>query len=270
MSVLLETIRYRTEQCACDNGFQRQCYLLAITVGLSGARTIRVVASRRDTFSDIARTMKIVLEPAQQRADIQFVDANSTVLRMSALVSKHREAELSSEPTVLTAVFLPSWQFKLLALAPQPRMCDCLRHTCCWNVWGKSITINANSDPPVYKRGAITPIREFTRHIKSNEWDPCYRWHPPGYDINKLCEKTDREYMWSCRNCDKVAIVALESCIPDDPQHCCPWQNDLPALSPEDVPTQQVWCGECFVNYYDTERRKTTSSLAATVNAIPP
>ena len=214
--------------------------------------------------------MKIVLEPAQQRAEIQFVDANSTVLRMSALLSEHREAEPSSEPTVLTAVLQPSWQFKLLAPAPHPRMCDCQRHSCCWDVWGYSITINANSDPAVYQRGAITRIRGFTRHINSKQWDPCYRWHPSGYDISKLCKKTAREYLWSCKNCDKIAIVALGSCTPNDPHNCWPWHKGISALGPPDVPAQQVWCGQCFENWNDTERGKTTtSSLAATVNARP-
>ena len=267
MSVPLETVRHQAEQCTGTDAHQGCCVFTSVTVGLSATRTVNVIASRRDAFSDIASTMRSVLEPAQQRADIQFVDATSTCLRMSALLSEHLEASSSSEPIVLTAVLQPRWQFKLLTNAPHHRVCDCLGHTCCWDVWGYSITINANSDPAVYNRGTITRLRRFTKRMKSKQWDRFYHCHPRGYNIRKLCEKTALEYLWACKNCDKIAIVALDSCTPTDPHNWWPWQVSLPALGSGDVPKEEVWCGQCFEKWHATERLATmTSSLTDAMN----
>lgn len=249
MCAPLVTVRHRAEQCINNEGLERRGVVLTITVGFSANRSVNVVASPSDAFSDIASTMNTALEPAEQRADIQFVDANSTWLHMSALLSDHLEVVPSPEPLLLTAVLQPHWQFKLLTTGPHRRMCDCQRDYCCWDVWGYSITINTNSDPAVYKHGAITRLRDITKRMRSKQWDLMYQWHPFGYNIRKLCKKTALEYLWACKNCDKIAIVALHSCTPTDPHNWWPWQVSLPALRPMDVPKEEVWCGQCFENW---------------------
>ena len=254
MCVPLVTVRHRAEQRIDSDGLRCPGVFVTITVGFSANRTVTVVASPSDAFSDIASTMKMVLELAEQHADIRFVDANSTCLRMATLLSEHREASTSAEPMLLTAVFQPSWQVKVLTNGPHRRMCDCRRDHCPLDVWGYSITINTNCDPAVYKRGAITRLRCITKRMKSKQWDRFYHWHPPGYNVRKLCKQTAFEYLWACQNCDKIAIVALASCTPTDPHNSWPWQVSAPSPRSTDDLKEEVWCGQCYENWHVADR----------------